>query len=57
VRLYTDSNYVRDGITKWIPGWRATAGGSGRQDSGEDAELWQRLLDAAEPHRVEWHMG
>ncbi len=55
VDLYTDSNYVRDGITKWIHGWRRNGWRTSDKKPVKNAELWQELLDAAEPHRVEWH--
>jgi ribonuclease HI len=53
--LYTDSVYVRDGITKWIHGWRKNGWRTSDRKPVKNAELWQQLLDAAEPHRVEWH--
>jgi ribonuclease HI len=55
VRLYTDSQYVRDGITKWIHGWRRNGWRTADRKPVKNAELWQELLDAAERHRVEWH--
>ena len=55
VALYTDSNYVRDGITKWIHGWRKNGWRTADRKPVKNAELWQELLDAAAPHRVEWH--
>ena len=55
VQLYTDSNYVRDGITKWIHGWRRNGWRTADKKPVKNAELWQRLLEAAAPHRVEWH--
>ena len=55
VRLHTDSQYVRDGITKWIHGWRRNGWRTADRKPVKNADLWQQLLDAAEPHRVEWH--
>ena len=55
VKLTTDSNYVRDGITKWIHGWRRNGWRTADRKPVKNADLWQALLDAAEPHRVEWH--
>ena len=55
VKLFTDSNYVRDGITKWIHGWRRNGWKTADKKPVKNAELWQELLDAAAPHRVEWH--
>jgi len=55
VQLWTDSNYVRDGITKWIHGWRRNGWKTADRKPVKNAELWQALLDASEPHRIEWH--
>jgi len=55
VRLTTDSNYVRDGITKWIHGWLRNGWRTSDRKPVKNADLWQALLDAAEPHRIEWH--
>ena len=55
VQLYTDSIYVRDGITKWIHGWRRNGWRTADRKPVKNAELWQALLEAVEPHRVEWH--
>jgi ribonuclease HI len=55
VKLTTDSAYVRDGITKWIHGWRRNGWRTADKKPVKNADLWQALLDAAEPHRIEWH--
>ena len=55
VQLHTDSQYVRDGITKWIHGWRRNGWKTANKKPVKNAELWQELLNAAAPHRVEWH--
>ena len=55
VELHTDSNYVRDGITKWIHGWQRNGWRTADKKPVKNAELWQELLDAAKPHRVAWH--
>lgn len=55
VALYTDSSYVRDGITKWIHGWRKNGWRTSDRKPVKNAELWQQLVAAAEPHRIEWH--
>jgi ribonuclease HI len=54
VVLYTDSIYLRDGITKWIHGWRRNGWKTADRKPVKNAELWQELLDAAEPHRIDW---
>ena len=55
VQLTTDSSYVRDGITKWIHGWRRNGWRTADRKPVKNADLWQALLDVAEPHRIEWH--
>ena len=55
VQLHTDSNYVRDGITKWIHGWRRNGWRTADKKPVKNAELWQALLDACAPHRIDWH--
>jgi len=55
VALYTDSVYVRDGITRWIHGWRRNGWRTAARKPVKNAGLWQELVEAAAPHRVEWH--
>ena len=55
VDLYTDSNYVRDGITKWIHGWKRNGWKTADRKPVKNAELWQALVDAASLHQVQWH--
>ncbi len=55
VQLWTDSVYVRDGITKWIHGWRRNGWKTADKKPVKNAELWQALLDASAPHRIDWH--
>ena len=55
VQLWTDSNYVRDGITKWIHGWRRNGWKTADKKPVKNSELWQDLLDVSAPDRVDWH--
>src|SRR6266849_8957085 len=55
VDLYTDSQYLRDGITRWLPGWKARGWRTADKKPVKNIDLWQRLERAAEPHRVEWN--
>ena len=55
VQLWTDSNYVRDGITRWIHGWQRNGWRTADKKPVKNAELWQALLNAAERHRIDWH--
>ena len=54
VDLTTDSVYVRDGITKWIHGWKRNGWRTADKKPVKNAELWQALLDAAARHTIEW---
>ncbi len=54
VRLHTDSGYLRDGITKWIHGWRRNGWKTAEKKPVKNEDLWRRLETAMAPHRVEW---
>lgn len=55
VDLYTDSNYVKNGITKWIHGWKRNNWRTADKKPVKNEELWQRLDEAARRHEVSWH--
>ncbi|WIM95117.1 ribonuclease HI [Actinoplanes oblitus] len=55
VDIYTDSVYVRDGITKWIRGWRANGWRTAARQPVKNVDLWQRLDAAVGRHEVRWH--
>jgi len=55
VELHSDSQYVRDGITKWIHGWQRNGWRTADKKPVKNAELWQELLDASSRHQVKWH--
>jgi len=54
VTLSTDSRYVLDGLTKWIHGWLKNGWKTADKKPVKNADLWQELLAAAKPHRIEW---
>jgi len=54
VHLHTDSTYVKDGITKWINGWKAKGWKTAAKKPVKNAELWQLLDDVAAKHEIEW---
>ena len=54
VTIITDSAYVKDGITKWIEGWKRKGWKTAANKPVKNAELWQRLEEAALRHQVEW---
>jgi len=55
VRLHTDSTYVRDGITKWVPRWRRNGWQTVDKQPVKNVDLWQRLDAAVSRHEVQWH--
>ena len=55
VALYTDSQYLRDGITKWLPSWKARGWRTADKKPVKNVDLWQRLEAAAAQHEIEWH--
>ncbi len=54
VTLHTDSEYVRNGITRWSTGWVRRNWRNAAGDPVANMDLWRRLLDAAKPHDVDW---
>jgi ribonuclease HI len=55
VDLYTDSNYVRHGITEWIHNWKKNGWKNSQKKPVKNADLWQELDKQAQKHEVEWH--
>lgn len=55
VDLYTDSTYVRDGIMKWIHGWKKNGWKTADRKPVKNMELWQRLEAALGEHDIAWH--
>lgn len=55
VELYTDSQYVRKGITEWIHGWQKRGWKTAAKQPVKNAELWRELLAEASKHELEWH--
>jgi|TARA_B100000767_G_scaffold241116_1_gene237434 ribonuclease HI len=54
VTLTTDSQYVRQGITQWIAGWKRNGWMTSQKKPVKNKELWQRLDAAVAEHQVEW---
>ncbi len=54
VVVHTDSEYVRNGITRWSTGWVRRKWRNAAGDPVANMDLWQRLLEAAKPHDIEW---
>lgn len=55
VALTTDSVYVKSGITEWLPNWKKRGWKTAARKPVKNADLWQRLDDAVQRHRVSWH--
>lgn len=54
VQLWTDSQYVRNGITSWIDGWKRKGWKTAAGQPVKNQQLWQRLDAAASRHTVDW---
>uniref|UniRef100_A0A9E8CPW2 Ribonuclease H n=1 Tax=Bosea sp. NBC_00436 TaxID=2969620 RepID=A0A9E8CPW2_9HYPH len=54
VALHTDSQYLRQGITGWIHGWKKNGWKTADRKPVKNAELWQRLEAALGRHKIEW---
>lgn len=54
VTLITDSIYVRDGITRWLPRWKANGWKTADRKPVKNDDLWRRLDELALAHNVEW---
>ena len=52
--LTTDSRYVRDGITQWLPAWKARGWRTADKKPVKNDDLWRRLDAAAAAHKVDW---
>ena len=55
VRVFTDSQYVRRGITEWLAAWKARGWLTADRKPVKNQDLWQRLDELAAAHRIEWH--
>ena len=55
VDLFTDSQYVKGGITGWIYGWKKNGWKTAAKKPVKNAELWQALDEALRRHKVDWH--
>jgi ribonuclease HI len=55
VELHTDSNYLKDGITKWIHGWKRNGWKTADKKPVKNEDLWKRLDEALKTHKIDWH--
>ncbi|SOH95067.1 ribonuclease HI [Monaibacterium marinum] len=54
VTVVTDSSYVKDGLTKWIHGWKRNGWKTAAKKPVKNEELWKRLDEAQQRHQVSW---
>jgi ribonuclease HI len=52
--IHTDSEYLKNGITRWHTGWVRKNWRNAAGDPVKNMDLWRRVLDAAKPHAIEW---
>lgn len=55
VQLYTDSQYLRNGITEWLPAWKRRGWRTADRKPVKNQDLWEQLDRLAAEHDVEWH--
>ena len=55
IAIHTDSTYVRDGITRWLPRWKANNWRTAAKKPVKNQDLWERLEAALAGHDVTWH--
>jgi ribonuclease HI len=55
VEMHVDSQYVKDGITKWIFGWKKNGWKTADKKPVKNVELWQALDEAIKHHEISWH--
>ncbi len=55
VDLYTDSEYLKRGITEWLAQWKARGWKTAARKPVKNADLWRQLEEAMAPHEVRWH--
>lgn len=54
VIITTDSQYVHDGITKWLPKWQKSGWRNSQKKSVKNADLWQALVNETKRHQITW---
>jgi ribonuclease HI len=55
VRIYTDSKYVLQGITEWLPNWKARGWRTAAREPVKNQDLWEQLDAAVAGQDIEWH--
>ena len=55
VNLYTDSQYLRQGMTQWLIQWKRNGWTNSKKEPVKNSDLWRQLDDLAKTHKVSWH--
>lgn len=55
VNLYTDSQYLRQGMTEWLAQWKKKGWRNSKKEPVKNADLWKRLDELANTHKISWH--
>lgn len=55
IHVYTDSMYVKNGITEWVHNWQTRGWKTANKKPVKNADLWQALLEETHRHKIEWH--
>ncbi|KTC66027.1 ribonuclease HI (plasmid) [Legionella adelaidensis] len=55
IDLYTDSQYLRQGMTEWLATWKAKGWRTAKRELVKNADLWQELDALAQVHQITWH--
>lgn len=55
LEIFTDSQYLVLGITKWINGWLKNGWKNAQKKEVKNKDLWKELLEISKPHRIKWH--
>ena len=55
IQIYTDSKYVKQGITEWIEKWIQNNWKTSSKQKVKNVDLWKELNEIAEKHKIEWH--
>lgn len=55
IDVYTDSKYIVDSVTKWLPGWQKNGWKTSSKQQVKNIELWEKILEHINFHQVSWH--
>ena len=55
VDLYTDSQYLRQGMLSWLAQWKKNGWRNSKKEAVKNADLWQRLDELSQSHQIRWH--